>query len=244
MSAPVPEASTTRQRQTAGRPVKGNDAVDQTVVNETSTSDAPASLSTDPSKKVPRNEPKIKPPFANTSMNKFLTNLILVVFALAGFYVWRVTVWARDAGGYWNLITGSGTVAKDAAASAVAASSLAAAAITSATSTASKAARTAGKGAKNAASSVTSAAPADVQSRIFELATALGVPLADLSNAIRPLIDPTVPNPIDEVKRLREQLELQNNLHEQVVTHKEEAVQQEEAKKPSVLELMNEAFLD
>lgn len=107
-----------------------------------------------------------------------------------------------------------------------------------------KAARTAGKGAKNAASSVTSAAPADVQSRIFELATALGVPLADLSNAIRPLIDPTVPNPIDEVKRLREQLELQNNLHEQVVTHKEEAVQQEEAKKPSVLELMNEAFLD
>jgi hypothetical protein len=29
-----------------------------------------ASLSTDPRKKVPRNEPKIKPPFANTSMNK------------------------------------------------------------------------------------------------------------------------------------------------------------------------------
>lgn len=29
-----------------------------------------ASLSTDPNKKVPRAEPKIKPPFANTSMNK------------------------------------------------------------------------------------------------------------------------------------------------------------------------------
>jgi hypothetical protein len=58
------------------------------------------------------------------------------------------------------------------------------------------------------------------------------------------LIDPTVPNPQDEVRRLREQLELQKGLHEQVVASKEEVVQQEEAKKPSVLDLMNEAFLD
>lgn len=53
-----------------------------------------------------------------------------------------------------------------------------------------------------------------------------------------------MPNPLEEVKRLREQLELKKDLHEQVVAQQEEVVQQEEAKKPSVLDLMNEAFLD
>lgn len=36
---------------------------------------------------------------------------------------------------------------------------------------------------------------ADVQSQIVNLANALGVKPAELSNAIRPLIDPSVPNP-------------------------------------------------
>ncbi|KAJ9105976.1 hypothetical protein QFC19_003311 [Naganishia cerealis] len=219
----------------------------QSVKNDASASDAPASLSTDPHKKVPRSEPAIKPPFAKTSMNKFLTNLLLLVLAIAGFYIWRVTVWARDSGGYWALITGTGSAAKAAASSAAAATSIAAAAITSATSTASflsskqTAARTAGN---KAAAHATSGAPADVQAQIFSLAASLGVPLADLSNAIRPLIDPTVPNPVEEVKRLRDQLELSKNIHEQTVQQHEEIVEKEEAKKPSVLELMEEAFLD
>lgn len=105
-----------------------------------------------------------------------------------------------------------------------------------------KAARTAAAG-KNAAHS-TAGAPADVQAQIFSLATALGVPLASLSDAIRPLIDPTVPNPVEEVKRLREQLDLTKNLHEQVVQQKEEAIEEEHVKKPGVLDLIEEAFLD
>jgi hypothetical protein len=187
--------------------------------------------------------------------------LITLVLAVASFYIWRVTVWARDAGGYWSLITGSGVAAKSAVSAAASASSLAAAAITTATSSGSvsplclrklsptdthfpqKAARTAAAAGKNAAHS-TSGAPADVQAQIFSLASALGVPLASLSDAIRPLIDPTVPNPVEEVKRLREQLDLTKNLHEQVVAQKEDVIEEEAHKKPSVLELMEEAFLD
>lgn len=36
---------------------------------------------------------------------------------------------------------------------------------------------------------------ADVQAQIYHLANVLGVKPADLSNAIRPLVDPSVPNP-------------------------------------------------
>lgn len=50
-----------------------------------------------------------------------MTNLFLIVFAILAFYIWRVTVWAGEAGGYWALITGHKNVAK-AAASAAAAS--------------------------------------------------------------------------------------------------------------------------
>ncbi|GHJ88866.1 hypothetical protein NliqN6_5268 [Naganishia liquefaciens] len=216
----------------------------QSFKNEASSSDAPASLSADPNKKVPRAEPRIKPPFANTSMNKFMTYLVFGVIAVSSFYIWRVTVWARDAGGYWALITGSGAAAKGAASAAASASSAAAAAaaMTATTSSGSKTARTAAAG-KKAASS-TAGAPADVQAQIFSLATALGVPLASLSDAIRPLIDPTVPNPVEEVKRLREQLELTKNLHEQQVHQKEEAIEEEQIKKPGVLDLIEEAFLD
>jgi hypothetical protein len=32
--------------------------------------------------------------------------LIGGVLAIVAFYVWRMTVWASDAGGYWNLMTG------------------------------------------------------------------------------------------------------------------------------------------
>lgn len=53
-----------------------------------------------------------------------------------------------------------------------------------------------------------------------------------------------MPNPVEEVKRLREQLDLTKNLHEQVVQQKEEAIEEEHVKKPGVLDLIEEAFLD
>lgn len=49
----------------------------------------------------------------------------------------------------------------------------------------------------------------DVQSQIFTLATALGVTPHDLTAAIRPLIDPSVPNPIEAATKEIEMLKLQ-----------------------------------
>ena len=50
-------------------------------------------------------------------------------------------------------------------------------------------------GANSAVSRTPAEKDADVQSQIVNLANALGVKPAELSNAIRPLIDPSVPNP-------------------------------------------------
>lgn len=50
----------------------------------------PASLSADPTKKVKRDKPAVKPPLADVSMNKFLTYLVLSLLAIAAFYLWRV----------------------------------------------------------------------------------------------------------------------------------------------------------
>ena len=53
----------------------------------------------------------------------------------------------------------------------------------------------------------------DVQVQIYNLANALGIKPAELSNAIRPLIDPSTPNPADaatqEVELLKAQLHAQ-----------------------------------
>ena len=45
----------------------------------------------------------------------------------------------------------------------------------------------------------------DVESQILQLANTLGVKPADLSSAIRPLIDPSAPNPAEAAKMAAEQ---------------------------------------
>jgi hypothetical protein len=64
--------------------------------------------------------PVVKPPLADVSMNRLyvllfgqlqiltnsMTYMVLGLVALAAFYTWRFTVWAGQAGGYWNLMTG------------------------------------------------------------------------------------------------------------------------------------------
>ena len=55
-----------------------------------------------------------------------MSNLILVVLAICAIYIWRVTVWASEAGGYWALITGGSGKASAAAAAASATSAVAA----------------------------------------------------------------------------------------------------------------------
>lgn len=49
----------------------------------------------------------------------------------------------------------------------------------------------------------------DVQSQIYTLATALGVKPHELSEAIRPLIDPSVANPAEAAAKEIEMLKLQ-----------------------------------
>lgn len=177
----TPDASGTRQR-------TAKTSADADVVN-------PASLSASREKKVPRNKPHVEPPFYNMSMNRFLTYMVLGLGVVAAFYMYRFTVWAADAGGYWNLVTGARPNR----------------AMEQAESAMEKAAEVAGQAAQSGKGAVKGAAGkrTDVQGQIYALATALGVKPADLSSAIRPLIDPTVPNPADACQKELELVKLQ-----------------------------------
>ncbi|EAL23534.1 hypothetical protein CNBA1810 [Cryptococcus deneoformans B-3501A] len=185
-----------------------------------------------PNKKVPRNKPHVKPPFVDMSMNKFLTYLVLSLFLLFAFYMWRFTVWAHQAGGYWALITGhhmspAEVAAKQAASSASASSSVA-------SSTAS--ATTSGHPQKIKAKPTQDAGDGDdnIQSQIFNLASALGITPAELSSAIRPLVDPSVPNPAEKAKQDAQllQAKMASQQHEN------------ENQEGSVLDMLGEALLD
>jgi hypothetical protein len=57
-----------------------------------------------------------------------MSNLIILVLAVCAIYIWRVTVWASDAGGYWNLLFGGGKSSSAVAVSAAASATSAAAA--------------------------------------------------------------------------------------------------------------------
>ncbi|EIW70766.1 hypothetical protein M231_02579 [Tremella mesenterica] len=200
----TPEATGIRQR---SKVVNGDE--DVKVSN-------PASLSGNPGKKVPRNKPHVKPPFIDMSMNKFLTYLALTLLTLASFYVWRLTVWAADVGGYWNLMTGRRTVDTG-----IDTDSIVQAAASATQSSA-------GKGVVGGKSG-----GEDVQSQIFKLASALGIKPAELSAAIRPLVDPSVPNPIEAVKREADLLRQQMEQQAQTATPG-----------PGVLDMLGEALLD
>ncbi|WVN88221.1 uncharacterized protein L203_103422 [Cryptococcus depauperatus CBS 7841] len=210
----APEAMETRQR---------NKKLEQ-VTGETKN---PPSLSADPTKKVPRNKPYVKPPFIDMSMNRFLTYLVLSLMALLAFYIWRFTVWAHDAGGYWALMTGyrqpPGAIAAREAASAASVSS--AAQVTSAST---KPQDIKPKPAQPGNSDQ------DIQSQIINLASALGIKPAELSSAIRPLVDPSVPDPVEKVKREAEILkaEMEAKKHEM------------DGQEGSVLNVLGEALLD
>ena len=110
-----------------------------------------------------------------------LTYLVLGLLALAAFYVYRFTVWAADVGGYYNLLTGHRDPSSSAAVSAPSG------AANEAVSAVRNAASTGKAGSKDP--------KAEVESLVFQLAQALGVKPAELSSAIRPLVDPTAPDP-------------------------------------------------
>lgn len=62
--------------------------------------------------------------------------------------------------------------------------------------------------AASAGSAVKSSA-GDVQSQILQLANSLGIKPAELSAALRPLIDPSVPNAAEQAQKELEMLKLQ-----------------------------------
>ncbi|WOO77047.1 uncharacterized protein LOC62_01G000647 [Vanrija pseudolonga] len=138
---------------------------------KTSDSGNPASLSTDPRKKVDVNKPDVKPPLKDVPMGRFLTYLTFGLLALSAFYLWRFTVWAHNAGGYINLLTGRRDYPPAGVAAAAAAAHESAVAADKHTGPPTK---------------------KQVQDQIFKLADMLGVKPAELSAAIRPLVDPTV----------------------------------------------------
>ncbi|WVQ80504.1 hypothetical protein IAT38_002609 [Cryptococcus sp. DSM 104549] len=190
----------------------------------------PASLSTNPSKKVPRNKPYVKPPFIDVSMNKFLTYLVLSLLAVLSFYIWRFTVWAHDAGGYWALMTGHH---KPPAVAAAQASASAAKASVSAEQSSTVTSGTPGD-IKPRPTQASGNAQDDIQSQILNLAAALGIKPAELSSAIRPLVDPSVPDPVEKAKHEAEVLKAEM-----------EAKQAEqENQEGSVLDMLGEALLD
>ncbi|GFZ44058.1 hypothetical protein JCM24511_01779 [Saitozyma sp. JCM 24511] len=198
----TPEASGTRQRT---RPAG---------TEESSKTSNPASLSANPDKKVPRNKPAVKPPLADVSMNRFLLYLVLTLLAIAGFYTWRFTVWAAEVGGYWNLVTGHRTSPVPGAAELAAKAKAVADSgkvIYQVTQLFTKLTPTTQAATPQGRSSRGKGKEDSIQSQIYDLAASLGVKPADLNAAIRPLVDPSAPNPAEaarlEAELLRKQVE-------------------------------------
>jgi hypothetical protein len=75
----------------------------------------------------------------------------------------------------------------------------------------------------------------DVQSQILQLANSLGIKPAELSAAIRPLIDPSIPNPAAQAQKELEMLKLQQQSGGNEETHDTGA---------GVLGIIGEALLD
>ncbi|WWC94074.1 hypothetical protein V866_000912 [Kwoniella sp. B9012] len=218
MSTPTPEASGVRQR--ANKLEKEDETKN------------PASLSSNPAKKVPRNKPNVKPPFIDMSMNRFLTYLVLSLFVVLAFYIWRFVAWAHQVGGYWAVITGNHkTPVSDAAASAASAASSLSSASSKATTSVDP---------KSVAPKPTQAGQGedDIQSQIYHLANSLGIKPAELSAAIRPLVDPSVPDPAEKAKQEIELLRAQ--VEAKATEHQAEAQQHE----GGVLDMLGEALLD
>ncbi|WWC70336.1 uncharacterized protein I206_104286 [Kwoniella pini CBS 10737] len=217
MSTPTPEASGVRQR--------ANKVKEEETEN-------PASLSSNPNKKVPRNKPNVNPPFINTSMNKFLTYLVLSLALVLAFYIWRFVSWAHQAGGYWAVISGNhkSPISDAASSAASAASSISKYQKSSTTSV----------NPKSIVPKPTQAGQPedDIQSQIYHLANSLGIKPAELSAAIRPLVDPSVPDPAAKAQQEAELLRAQ--VEAKAAEHKAEATQAE----GGLMGILGEALLD
>ncbi|KLT39848.1 hypothetical protein CC85DRAFT_250460 [Cutaneotrichosporon oleaginosum] len=146
-----------------------------------------------------RDTPYVKPPFIDVPMGRFLTYLSLGLLALASFYVWRITVWASEVGGYWNLMTGRRDTLVDVVQQEAAKASAREDKFSSVTS-ASAAGASSGRAARGAACPPCEVPDPSVESLVLQLADKLGVKPVELNAVIRPLLDPSAPQITAEPK--------------------------------------------
>ncbi|EPQ53120.1 hypothetical protein GLOTRDRAFT_117208 [Gloeophyllum trabeum ATCC 11539] len=116
----------------------------------------------------------VKPPGSNVDFNTFIYRMGLVGVLVLAFYAWRLWVWKAEAGGWWNLATGKKPEALGVRSPA-----------SSSTGGIDDAQRWAkGSGGQGVV---------EIESRIEQLASALGMPSKDLASAIAGAVRDYVP---------------------------------------------------
>lgn len=181
-----------------------------------------------------------------------LTYLVLALLALSLYYVWRFHRFANEVGGYWNAVTGArasdiaGHAAQKAASSAASVTSSYKVDRSSATGGTKP-----GSTKKNANANTNDQRRADepkpgskedIDAQVLRLAQTLGVKPAELSNAIRHLIDPTAPQP--GAVTADQQAQHAQQVKAAAESASAEAAAASASDEPGILELMGEALLD
>ena len=111
----------------------------------------------------------VSPPLSNVPLSRFNYILGLLAAVIAAFYVWRLMQWKAEVGGWWNLALGRRPPSADAAFHGGHVST-----------------RAAGEGGS-------AGGRASVESKMEELAAALGMPSSDLADAIADAVRAHVP---------------------------------------------------
>ncbi|KAI0820907.1 hypothetical protein BC628DRAFT_1329274 [Trametes gibbosa] len=106
----------------------------------------------------------VSPPFSHTPLHRFNYYIALLAAGAFAFYAWRLLQWKAAVGGWWNLALGKSPPSADAMITGAAAGGMG-----------------------------SSAAAGTVESRINELAAALGMPSRDLAVAIADAVRQHVP---------------------------------------------------
>ena len=117
----------------------------------------------------------VSPPLSNTPLHRFNYYIALFAVLLMAFYSWRLFQWKTDVGGWWNLAMGKRPPGADAALNSGPAA---------ATPSASSFTPGSAKGGDGEPT---------VESRIEDLAAALGMPSSDLASAIADAVRAHVP---------------------------------------------------
>ena len=118
---------------------------------------------------------KVDPPLSHVSLHRFFYYLAVFAVILSAFYTWRLVQWKSDVGGWWNLALGRRPTPHNQDHKPV------------------EWTQPSRAGPGSADTSTSSAGGASVDSKIEELAVALGVPPKELASAIASAVHEYVP---------------------------------------------------